>query len=512
MADKIFDDYHGPSIKINGVCYKYIGETTSSKNAEPSEIGGTYDFCLECALESSSSSSSDGPTPILSDGDKIYSLWQENPSYSGPLIEVERTSDTSSQDFYADGTGHVDIDAIETFCSGTNGVVITWYDQSVNGKDLTRNGSGTASTICESGVVNKDPWGYAFIKVNASTSALVNTDTTVVGTTYTYATRAIRQNGSQANYIIDNAPSTGNYCNVQSNSFGSWSWNLYDGGAGGIGTARALSEGSALCMGLFNGSSSKIQMFGIDTENISLASTSTTAGSSMGRHQGGTSGPAWVQTVIGWAEDKSADFDAIAVDQASRYLLDDLSDEFPGTSLTDQKYNEPNDEVTLWNVSGGKIVINDTGLSSRYTSFQLKNANPAFDFNDYSFEVDYSNVSLPNASGNYDQINLYLVNTSNMIISILANTGGNHWIRVVNSSGTQVVSSFETAKTTYSLKIIKDGFHIQYIVDDVVRYSETISTTKQTLAPRFGVRLNGGGGLTADIERITISTDLDERE
>jgi len=57
MANRIFDDYQGPSVKVNGVCYKFIGETTSSVNSYPTQIQGTFDSCLECALESSSSES-----------------------------------------------------------------------------------------------------------------------------------------------------------------------------------------------------------------------------------------------------------------------------------------------------------------------------------------------------------------------------------------------------------------------------------------------------------------------
>jgi len=59
MANKIFDDYQGPSIKINGVCYKFIGETTEPFDSNPSEIEGEFDSCLACALESSSSNSSE---------------------------------------------------------------------------------------------------------------------------------------------------------------------------------------------------------------------------------------------------------------------------------------------------------------------------------------------------------------------------------------------------------------------------------------------------------------------
>jgi hypothetical protein len=86
MANKILDDYQGGSIKINGVCYKFIGETTSSVNTIPSELGGIYDNCLECAVESSSSSEGNLPLsaaaiiaerkPTGSGGTFTQDIWQ----------------------------------------------------------------------------------------------------------------------------------------------------------------------------------------------------------------------------------------------------------------------------------------------------------------------------------------------------------------------------------------------------------------------------------------------------
>jgi len=58
MADKILNDYQGESIRINGVCYGYGGETTTIPNTDPSEIQGSYASCLACAIDSSSDSSS----------------------------------------------------------------------------------------------------------------------------------------------------------------------------------------------------------------------------------------------------------------------------------------------------------------------------------------------------------------------------------------------------------------------------------------------------------------------
>jgi len=57
MSSKVFDDYQGSSIKIDGQCYKFSGETTKPRNAFPFEIEGTFDSCLACELASSSSES-----------------------------------------------------------------------------------------------------------------------------------------------------------------------------------------------------------------------------------------------------------------------------------------------------------------------------------------------------------------------------------------------------------------------------------------------------------------------
>jgi hypothetical protein len=56
MANKVLKDYQGQTIKIDGVCYQYGGSTPLAVDTLPTEIGGVFESCLECALESSSSS------------------------------------------------------------------------------------------------------------------------------------------------------------------------------------------------------------------------------------------------------------------------------------------------------------------------------------------------------------------------------------------------------------------------------------------------------------------------
>jgi hypothetical protein len=52
---KIFNNYQGESIRINGECYKFNGETVKVANSDPSEIEETYASCLACELDESSS-------------------------------------------------------------------------------------------------------------------------------------------------------------------------------------------------------------------------------------------------------------------------------------------------------------------------------------------------------------------------------------------------------------------------------------------------------------------------
>lgn len=72
--------------------------------------------------------------------------------YSGNAIRIRRASDSSETDIGFDGSGNSDAASIESFCSGTTGAVVTIYDQSGNGYDLTTS-SSSANEIYRSGAV-----------------------------------------------------------------------------------------------------------------------------------------------------------------------------------------------------------------------------------------------------------------------------------------------------------------------------------------------------------------------
>ena len=81
-----------------------------------------------------------------------YSLRLLRSAYTGDAIRVRRASDNTEQDigFVAN---ELDTSALTTFCSGTDGFVKTWYDQSGNGYDATQTTSANQPQIVSSGSV-----------------------------------------------------------------------------------------------------------------------------------------------------------------------------------------------------------------------------------------------------------------------------------------------------------------------------------------------------------------------
>jgi hypothetical protein len=79
-----------------------------------------------------------------------YSLRLLDSTYTGDAIRVRRASDNTEQDIGFDVDGDLDTTALTTFCTGTNGFVKTWYDQSGNAKDATQSTTANQPKIYDS--------------------------------------------------------------------------------------------------------------------------------------------------------------------------------------------------------------------------------------------------------------------------------------------------------------------------------------------------------------------------
>lgn len=84
-----------------------------------------------------------------------YSLRKLRSAYTGSAIRVRRASDNTEQDIgFVDNV--LDTSSLTSFCSGTNGFVKTWYDQSGNGRDATQTTAANQPQIVSSGTVIND--------------------------------------------------------------------------------------------------------------------------------------------------------------------------------------------------------------------------------------------------------------------------------------------------------------------------------------------------------------------
>lgn len=76
-------------------------------------------------------------------------------AYAGSCIRVRRASDSTEQDIGFSGNA-LDTAALQSFCSGTNGFVVTVYDQSGNAKNATQSTTTKQPQIVASGSVITD--------------------------------------------------------------------------------------------------------------------------------------------------------------------------------------------------------------------------------------------------------------------------------------------------------------------------------------------------------------------
>jgi hypothetical protein len=84
-----------------------------------------------------------------------YSLRLLRSAYTGSAIRVRRASDNTEQNI-GFVNNLLDTSSLTSFCSGTNGFVATWYDQSGNANDATQTTAANQPQIVSSGSVILD--------------------------------------------------------------------------------------------------------------------------------------------------------------------------------------------------------------------------------------------------------------------------------------------------------------------------------------------------------------------
>ena len=118
-----------------------------------------------------------------------YSLRLLRTAYTGSAIRVRRSSDNTEQDI-GFSNNELDTTSLASFCSGTNGFVTTWYDQSGNGYNATQTTAANQPQIVSSGSVileNSNPTlyfdglsGFLSLSVTMSNNFSNSTNKTII--------------------------------------------------------------------------------------------------------------------------------------------------------------------------------------------------------------------------------------------------------------------------------------------------------------------------------------------
>ena len=112
-----------------------------------------------------------------------YSVRKLRAAYTGSAIRVRRSSDNAEQNigFVA---GNLDTTSLTSFCSGTNGFVTTWYDQSGNANNATQSTAFNQPQIVSSGAMITTN-GKNSILFNANKLMLLASSITIGASNYT---------------------------------------------------------------------------------------------------------------------------------------------------------------------------------------------------------------------------------------------------------------------------------------------------------------------------------------
>lgn len=194
-----------------------------------------------------------------------YDLILLKSDYTGDCIKVRRLSDDATQDI-GFAVGILDTASLETFCSGTDGFIHTWYDQSGNGNNLVALSDAEQPKIVSSGTtltLNSKP---AMLFATEKMQAVFTSSVSIVSAFFVFT-------AANDDIVTDNdAVSNKNSIYI---SGGATTIRLYNGS----GVTHTLSSGTFASQSLgdyiSDGASSQISING-DTTTGSISATAMT--------------------------------------------------------------------------------------------------------------------------------------------------------------------------------------------------------------------------------------------
>jgi PKD repeat protein len=108
---------------------------------------------------------------LYTNADLAFSMRKLRAAYSGSCIRVRRSSDNTEQDIGFASNGVIDVSAMLSFVGVGNGFVVTWYDQSGNGRNITQStGSNQPQIIFTGAIAIRN--GLPCVRYSASTTTM----------------------------------------------------------------------------------------------------------------------------------------------------------------------------------------------------------------------------------------------------------------------------------------------------------------------------------------------------
>jgi len=206
----------GLSLLTGGALRPYYAVVAAAFKDRVEADGGTVESmsCLKADLKVLNPIKPPAFTGLLNDysgAAAAYSLRLLDNTYTGDAIVVRRASDNTTQNI-GFVNNELDTASLESFCSGTDGFVTTWYDQSGNANNATQATASSqpkivssGSTILENGKavvqfdgINDNIKNTAFSldeTINLS-NAIVAKFNSILATQYIYASRKVSTNRS----------------------------------------------------------------------------------------------------------------------------------------------------------------------------------------------------------------------------------------------------------------------------------------------------------------------------
>ena len=193
-------------------------------------VAGTLDTGININLPASMESAQDddvatigSPSLLLdtySGAAAAYSLRKLSTSYSGSAIRIREDGGGSQTDIGFDSNGDLDTNAIAAWCGPNNGFVVTWYDQSGNGNDISQTAVGNQPEIYDGSNVYRSN-GKPSVAFDQSTLPYLFTSVFTTSTTASVAivcqhavdatTRGIYENGSSNGHSLSVIATTDYY-------------------------------------------------------------------------------------------------------------------------------------------------------------------------------------------------------------------------------------------------------------------------------------------------------------